>query len=465
MKKPILFVVGTSTAYRIHQPFAAFCVAQGRRVAFVYDREPDAFFETISGDAAKLGATAVSLDQKIAAGPHKAPWSFFNRAPARAKVFNALREQNTGARMKAFSEIIFGRLAAAESILKSIDPGVMVVAEDGVAGPLAMIAAAQRKGIPVVVLPYGYGTQQDFEIALDAKAAAGELEQPTGPEGDAIRQHAPEWIKTGAHAGALLFPAEYIVALESAGMHVRNAWVVHGGTADRLLVESPQMMALYQSEGLPAEKLMLTGSPYGDFMLGALAQDEPARQAFRQPRKIDSGETRILVSWPPSYHADRGSQSEFASYLDMTQAVLGSLTRLPGARVTVSLHPAVSADDRAAIESMGVTLSGRYVLELIPLHDVYVSYYSSTIRWAVASGKPVLNYDAYKLGLDVYDNAPGVVTLRSAEALATRAAELTTSDQAFALLSAEQVRVAPEWGLLDAPAMPRILDELERLAR
>jgi len=465
MKRPILFVVGSATAYRIHQPFAAFCVKQGRRVAFVYDREPDALFDTIAADAAKLGATAESLDKTITAGPHQAPWSFFNRAPARARVFNELREQSTSGRMKAFSDIIFGRLAAADALLKRVGPGVVVVAEDGVAGPLAIIAAAQRKGIPVAVLPYGYGTQQDFEIALDAKAARGEVEQPAGPEGNLIRQHAPEWLKQGAHAGAMLFPADYIVVLESAGIHVRNAWVVHGGMAERLCVESPQMLRLYQSEGLPADKLVMTGSPYGDFVLEALQHDAAARSAFRQPRKIDPHETRILVSWPPSYHAERGSASEFPSYLEMTRTVLEGLRDLPGVRLTVSLHPAVSAEDRAAIESMGVTLSERYVLELIPLHDIYVSYYSSTIRWAVASGKPVLNYDAYQLGLDVYDAAPGVVTVKTASELIARARELSTSESAFAALASEQVRVAPDWGLFDAPAMPRILAELENIAR
>lgn len=464
MKKPILFVVGSATAYRIHQPFAAFCVQQGRRVAFVYDREPDALFELIQADADKLGTTAASLDAAIAPGPHEAPWSFFNRAPARAKLFNALREKNSGGRMQAFSEIIFGRLAAAETLLKGIDPAVIVVSEDGVAGPLAIIAAAQRKRIPVAVLPYGYGTQQDFDIALDAKAARGEVEQLTGPEGDAIRQHAPEWIKRGNHAGALLFPAEYIVAFESAGIYLRDAWVVHGGTADRLCVESPQMMALYRSEGLPADKLVLTGSPYGDCMLDALATDDAARQAFRQPRKIDANQTSILVSWPPSYHADRAGHSEFASYLEMTRAVLTGLGSLPNTRVTVSLHPAVSADVRAAIEAMGVAISDRYVLELIPLHDVYVSYYSSTIRWAVASGKPVLNYDAYKLGHDVYDAAPGVVTMSRVDDLLVKAGELAASDAAFAALAAEQVRVATDWGWLDGPAQPRILALLDGIA-
>lgn len=464
MTRPILFVVASATSYRVQLPFAAYCVRQGRKVAFVYDREPDTFFAAVMDDAAKLGAPAVSLDAEITPGPHKAPWSLFNRAPARARIFNAIRERSTSGRMKAFAQIIYGRLAAASALLKRLDPAVVVVAEDGVSGPLAIIAAAQRAGIKVAVLPFGYGTQDDFDVALDAKAARGEVEQPTGPEGAAIREHAPEWIKTGKHAGALLFPAEYIAVLESADIRVRNAWVVHGGMADRICVESPQMMRLYESEGAPAGKLALTGSPYGDFVIEALGVNPQARAAFRQARKIAAGVTRILVSWPPSYHADRGAMSEFPTYQEMSKTLLDGLASLPNVQLTVSLHPAISPADREAIATYGVELSPRYVLELIPQHDIYVSYYSSTIRWAIACGKPVLNYDAYKLALPVYDAAPGVVTMTRAADVIEHAANLAGSETDFAALAAKQIAVAADWGVLDAPAMPRILRELERLA-
>lgn len=461
--KPILFVVGSATAYKIHKPLAEYCVQQGRTVAFVYDREPDALFEQMQRDSQALGAAAQSLDAAIAPGPHNSPWSLFNRPPARTRVFDSLRKQQATPRMAAFSQIIFGRLAASHALFETLAPSVVVVAEDGVAGPLTLIAAAKRRAIPVAVLPYGYGTQADFEIALETKAALGELERAEGPVGEMIQRKAPEWIKQGKFEGALLFPSEYVVVLESAGIHVNNAWVVHGGTADRLLVESMQMLDLYRAEGLPEGKLVVTGSPYGDFMLDALATDPDARAAFRQPRKITPGQTRILVSWPPSYHSERSQHSEFPSYLEMTRAVLAGLQGLANTTVTVSLHPAVNADDGAAISAMGVNISDDYVLRLIPLHDIYVSYFSSTIRWAVAAGKPVINYDAYKLALDVYDAAPGVITTPSVARVLGLAAELG-ADEVFAELASRQVAVAERWGMLDAPSMPRILAEIDRLA-
>src|SRR5690606_37376810 len=130
-----------------------------------------------------------------------------------------------------------------------------------------------------------------------------------------------------------------ILARESLGITLNDAWVVHGGPANRLCVESPQMLEFYLEEGLPTEKLELTGSPYCDIMHRALERDAAARAAFLTPRRITPGRTRILVSWPPSYHASRGGKCAFPSYAEMSREVLGFLAALPDVDLWVSLHP------------------------------------------------------------------------------------------------------------------------------
>src|SRR5690606_27324085 len=121
--------------------------------------------------------------------------------------------------------------------------------------------------------------------------------------------------------------------------------------------------------------------------------------------------------------------SEFPTYEAMTEALLGGLAAIPGAEVTVSMHPAVGPETRALVAGLGVAVSDDYLIELIPRHDIFVSYFSSTIRWAIAAGKPVLNYDAYGLGFSYYEVAPGLRTLRSASALLGLAAEWARDDQ------------------------------------
>ena len=47
-------------------------------------------------------------------------------------------------------------------------------------------------------------------------------------------------------------------------------------------------------------------------------------------------------------------------------------------------------------------------MRLIGRHDLLFGAYSSVSRWALASGKPVINYDAYRLDYGHFD-APGFI--------------------------------------------------------
>jgi hypothetical protein len=490
--RPILFLVSAASSYRLLKYVADQLVRDGKRVCFLYERGSDPTFDLVKRDAAALGGEAFALetivDPAVASGPawrrHPrrldalAIWlrvtaigpgllhNLIARLLPSAVLKRIERNEEAGevSRMLALRVDLSSRLAAARSLLRTLNPGAIVSCDDGIAAALPVHAAARQEGLPVVVVPYGYGVRRDLEIALDAKAALGALATADGPWGEVIRARAPQWIKRGPHEGAMMHLGSYILAAESLGITLRDAWIIHGGYADRLCVESEQMQRVYLEEGVPPRKLALTGTPYCDVMVRALERDPAARAALRQPRTIECGRTRILVSWPPSYHGDRAAFSEFASYREMSLATLGWLGRLPNCTVTVSLHPATLAEDRQALIDIGVQLTDAYVIELIPLSDLFITYFSSTIRWAVAAGKPVINFDLYKLGLAVYDAAPGVLTVSTLAGFQREVTSLTTSDAAFAEVAARQIAVAPQWGVLDGLNTARVAAEIEKLA-
>ena len=456
--KTLLFVVGSATSYRLQRIFAQYCVTNGRKVVLVYDQPPDALFAEVEQDARLWGTEAVSLDTLVSedARPTLRWWRMPH--PVRAWLF----AQFAPAKQSIHRRILGARLAAAQALLTRLAPAVVIVSEDGISGPAALIAAARSLKLPVVDLPYGYGTQHDLDVALEEKASHNELIQAQGGLGRLLRLLAPAWVKKGRFAGALIFPMAYIAAREALGMTLRNAWIVHGGYADRLLVESDQMMDLYRAEGQPRKKLALTGTPYCDVMFSALQSDPQANAAFRAPQPIGPDALRVLVSWPTSYHASRAAHCEFVSYEEMSKEVLGWLHELPGCQLTVSLHPAIQGELRAGLEGLGLNIVHDYVIELIPRHDIYISYFSSTQRWAIACGKPVVNYDAYQVGLNVYDDAPGFFSTARFEDFKRHMIGLTSSRQEFTKVTAEQIAVAARWGIVDGACMARMLAELDR---
>jgi hypothetical protein len=354
---------------------------------------------------------------------------------------------------------------AATSILRKISPAVVVVSEDGISSNLHFMTAVRELGIPCVDIPYGYGVRKDLEIDLERKQDAGELQMATGAQRAVLRIVAPQWIKTGSFSGALMFPQHFILGMEAVGITVRDAWMIHGGLADRLCAESSATLSRYKDEGVADSKLVLTGSPYCDEMMESLAGDERAKYALRQPQRITEGALRVLASWPPSYHGSRATHCEFGSYEEMTLRVLGMVRDIPGVELTVSLHPATTRTIRELLVNAGINVSDEYVIGLIPRHDIFVTYYSSTIRWAIAAGKPVINYDAYNLDLDIYDSAKGFRSTARARDLQAMIAQLATQPGEFEAVASRQCESAADWGILDGRCTERIGHEIAKLAR
>jgi hypothetical protein len=448
--------------FRLQYELARRLSGLGHGVDFVYEGGEDVVFDALRHDASALGAQLVAFDAFLTQVTASAPLR--RRAPRRLRSHAAeyfARRNETG---RVFLDVHGRALAAGVAILAQLQPDALIVNEDGVSGHLALIAAARDRDVTVIDVPFGFFLRSEFDGELARKEALGELRRPEPPHQRMMTWLAPQWLKQGRFAGAIMFPDMYILAAEAMGITLRDAWTVHGGLSDVLCAESEQAAETYRKEGVRARKIALTGSPYGDVMFDALAADDLARRAFRQAITIEPDRTRILVSWPPSYHETRRGLSEFASYEEMTRTVLRFLKGIPNAQLTLSIHPAAGPEaQRIAIEE-GVTPTQDYVIALIPKHDIFVTSFSSTIRWATAAGKPVVNYDAYQWRFDHFQSG-GFFNEKDYDGFCKRIKLLASSPQAFRDAAEAQCRDATRWGIVDGSATGRIADALERLPR
>jgi hypothetical protein len=457
----LVFAFGNITSFRLQSALATRLAPRGRAISFLYWADRDAVFDRVLTEAAGNGAVAALGDFSDSAGEialSPAPrlrQRLIRLATPLPIMAEALRKYGTLHRTA---------LTRATAALRRLEPSVLIVSEDGISSNLHLMAAARHLGIPVLDVPYGNAVREEFDTDLERKSRSGDLKRAEGVERWLLRATAPQWLKTGSFADALMFPPDYTLAAEYFGVTLRDAWIVHGGFAERLCVENAIGLARYRREGIPVAKMIFTGSPYCDEVVAAIADDPAARAAFRRPVRIETGRVRALVSWPPSFHDQRGGLSEFASYEEMTRTVLGFLHNLPGLRLTVSLHPAVSDGIRTMLAADGIPVSDDHVVGLIPRHDVFLTYFSSTIRWAIAAGKPVVNYDAYRLGLDIYDGAPGYVNATSFAALRDLMTPLTRAPGRFEQMADAQCGVAPDWGLMDGRCSERIDEAIVKLA-
>jgi hypothetical protein len=118
-------------------------------------------------------------------------------------------------------------------------------------------------------------------------------------------------------------------------------------------------------------------------------------------------------------------------------------------------HPRTPIDRLQVCNAPNVRFTSQPTAELIPLCDLYVASISATIRWALACGNPVINYDTYRYRYGDYDNAAGVI---SVEKLAEFRSQLDrfVNDPAFADdLARRQAAAKQYWGWVDGKLAER----------
>jgi glycosyltransferase involved in cell wall biosynthesis len=236
---------------------------------------------------------------------------------------------------------------------------------------------------------------------------------------------------------------------------------MNSGSADALTVESAFMEAYYRREGLPPPRLVVTGA-ISDDTLAEHLQDAPARRAaLCAELGLPADRRLILCALPDDRLSLRASQAEFADYPALVQFVVQTLAATPGCNVVVRLHPRASYEAHRYIEQWGVRISRRDTAALVPLCDIYVASVSATIRWAIACGKPVVNYDVYRLRLTDYADAPAVIRVEDHAEFAATLHRLAADDAFYAEMRRRQQTDAPRWGQLDGQAGLRILKCLD----
>jgi CDP-glycerol glycerophosphotransferase (TagB/SpsB family) len=188
-------------------------------------------------------------------------------------------------------------------------------------------------------------------------------------------------------------------------------------------------------------------------------EDKASLAAFHAGRKREQGSTAVLCALPPDYTGERKGKATFASYRELVEAWLDTLSALPSVKLTFQLHPAIRPQDAALIRDR-VPVSNSNITRLIAHCDVLVTSVSSIIRLAIAARKPVVNFDVYGFDYPDYVGAPGVFNVRDMasfrDALTGLAAD-SLYDEAVASMKA----FAHRWGVLDRRAGDRLVDLVE----
>jgi hypothetical protein len=352
------------------------------------------------------------------------------------------------------------QLRTARRVVAAHAPDILVLSEDSVGHETAaLIASGRRQGIPSVIVPFTVANALEPAEAYyrDARFIVRSWSSRL-----AARLY-PRWVYEHRGRRLLRLPAPQLIAKEWWGLAPPLPWIVNSGSATALAVESEFMEQYYLREGLPAGRMVRTGALYDDVLAEHQRAAPAGRAELCRELGLPADRPLILCALPPDQFILSGPQTDFSDYASMVQFWMQALAAVRGWNVVVRLHPRMDYDAHRDIERFGVRLSRRDTASLVPLCDLYVASVSATIRWAIACGKPALNYDAYRLRWTDYDDAPGVVRVEDKDAFTAVLQRFGTDAAFYEQVRASQEADAVRWGRLDGQAGARLLQLFDTL--
>ncbi|MCX6840344.1 MAG: hypothetical protein NTX35_21390 [Verrucomicrobia bacterium] len=270
-----------------------------------------------------------------------------------------------------------------------------------------------------------------------------------------IAKRYPSWVIEYKGREVFHVPPMTVVALEWLKLAPISPWSNACSFAHAVVVEGS---AVRSKDPHARSKSRPIGSLTMDAMHEIRLNAATLKAQLLQEVGLDPSRPFLLCALPPNQFNTNREGMEFESYIDVIQFCLAALGQ-SGWQVIVNLHPRTEAADFGlnTQEHPNIKVSTSPIWRLIALCDVYLSFTSATIRWAIACGTPVINYDVYRYHFDDYRGAPGVVHTDSKQDFVAFLNHTAEDSQYLEELKAHQQRCAPEWGCLDGRSHERLL--------
>lgn len=212
--------------------------------------------------------------------------------------------------------------------------------------------------------------------------------------------------------------------------------------------------------------MILTGSLSDDAMAARLPQAQQLRERLCAELGFDPLRPLIVTALPPDFLYVNGGRPEcdFRRYEDLVAFWIELFAELKGCNCVVALHPIVDVELMRHIERDNVRIGTWKTAEMVPACDIYAASISSTIRWAIACGKPVVNYDVYRYRYTDFLQVPSVLATEEQGEFRRLLRQLVEDADYRREVAGVQAKQSPHWGMLDGRVGDRMLDLVQQLS-
>lgn len=380
-----------------------------------------------------------------------------------AKVGRALRLDAAADFLLVWRAIAMGE-AALDRLLREFDIAIVVVADDRSLGfEYGIVHAAAQRSLPSIAVPFAL-SDPNADWIRRSERPIFDVDSGFGPSRWLKRQLAnrfPGNVREQGGRRLMFLTAGQVLGIHAFGRGFPVAWAYGGGATDFAAVFDETILHKQISLGVSPAKLVLTGQCSLDALYRMSLDRQERRRSLDDRLGLDPSASLIICAVPQ--YGEHGMM-DHSCHSTMSSELFRQL-RSSGANVLLSLHPRSSPADYAdAATQAGAVISPLPLIDVLAAADLFVATHSSTVRWAILLGVPVIILDDFGVGAAGMFGTDGIRFLSERSSL-NREASLLLHDLATRTAAIEGLqRQQRKMGLFDGRSSERLLVFLATMA-
>lgn len=351
------------------------------------------------------------------------------------------------------------RAEVMNKLINKMSPSAIILGGDLVGHDTAIIIKeAKKHNIKTIVLTPILANGDDPANML-AYLEAFSMENPINR---LVGKIFPKWVHKYKDKDVLRLPASQIFLYKRLGIEPPLPWVFNSGHYDLMFVEGQEAYDYYIKAGLGKNKIRIVGNVNHDVLYEKYSRREELREELCNKYNFDKGKKLIISTMHPDYML---GVEDFANHHEFTKYWCNILTNLPDVNILGCIHPGVDEKFYKKFETDNFKIFDGCTIDIAGLGDIFVTVYSSALKWAIMTGIPVVNYDLAKVNYNFYDNTPGVLTINNKRDFENILTRLISDEAYYSDVVNLQKEKSDSWGLLDGRASERILAILNSIIK
>ncbi len=377
---------------------------------------------------------------KMLALSHKAIWSIL-------KIFSLCR-----------NVFIFRR--AMRRCLEEGNIDLIVMFEDNISYYSdQLLAEGNKKKLPSLVLPYCITSKEEL-------AKSRICSKPNIPQysvlGRFIEKYIPHYTTPLIGINVIYQQPEFAF-VHSFLSRTKHPFILNSGDFSAIGFESTQMRDFYAAQGaLGNQEVYITGSIWMDILAKQKDQTASKLSALYAKYSFDPSKELVVTALPPVLMEK--VQGRFKSYRQLLCMWFDTLEPLREKyNILAVLHPRIKDFPLTYLNKYDIPIDRGDTATILPLASLYIASVSETIRWAIACGIPVVNFDVYGFHYPYYENACGVATVYTQQEYKDTIYRLASDAKFWQRLAKNQQQDAERFATLDGKSAQSIATVVQKL--